>query len=189
MIRVLALDLSLTRSGYALADGTHGVLAPPFGAEAPMARLRWIRGSVDRLVTMQRPNVVVIEGYSFNSEISRAHAAGELGGVIRLLLFESTIPFAEVPPASLKMFATGNGGVKKDAVLVAAVQQLGYTGHDNNESDALWLRQMALAKYEPSKPPTFQLEPERRKGSKSLATQRARALEGVQWPALELAVR
>lgn len=191
MIRILALDLSLTRTGYALADGTHGVLLPPYGPSAPIARLGWIRDSVKRLVILSRPDIVCIEGYSYGSQqegaFTRAFATGELGGVVRLQLFDLKVSWVDVSPSSLKLFATGFGLAKKDAMIVAAVRELGYTGHDSNEADALWLRQMALAKYEPAPPPTFQLENEPRKGSKSLASQRKKALLGVEWP--EVGVR
>ena len=73
---------------------------------------------------------------------------GELGGVMRLLFFDLGIPFVEVPPSNLKQYATGKGNGPKDGVVVAAAHRLNYRGADNNEVDALFLLQMALAFYD-----------------------------------------
>jgi crossover junction endodeoxyribonuclease RuvC len=178
MIRVLALDLSLTGTGYALAGGANGVLK---NDKRGMARLDWIEQSIMGLARMQRTQLVVIESYSFNSEMSRAHALGELGGVIRLAFYRAGIPYVDVPPASLKLFACNAGNAKKDQVLAAAREQLGYTGRSNDEADALWLREMALAHYHPE-PNAFTLEVQRGKKVRTLAAARSEAIAAVEWP-------
>lgn len=148
---VTALDLSLTATGWAtshaiMSDQSSGVLSPPKLPNS-IARLRWIRAAVIERVAMS--NLVVIEGYAFG-RIQQAHHLGELGGVIRVALADRGMPFVEIPPASLKLFATGKGNAKKDEVLAAAIRKLGYAGHDHNEADAIWLLKMAQAHYSPS---------------------------------------
>lgn len=181
-MKLFALDLSLTCTGYALSDGTVGRLRCPESVGTSVKRLKWIRDQVVGLAKAQRTELGVLEGYSFASEHSRAHALGELGGVVRLGLFEAGITFAVVPPSSLKQYATGNGGAKKDAVTAEAIRQLGYQGSSNDEADALWLREMAIARY--SAKYDASAVPNKRKND-TLDVIRRRALAGVEWPVIQ----
>lgn len=144
-MNILSLDLSLVRSGFVRPEGTAGVIVPPKCADRGMPRLRHIRNSVrDMLGGVE---LVVIEGYSFGS-MNKREALGELGGVVRLMLFEARVRYIDVPPSSLKQYATGKGNAAKELVLVEAVKRLGYTGSDNNVADAMWLRAMALDAFD-----------------------------------------
>ena len=137
---VVGLDLSLTATGGADDLGQPFTLAPRLrGCE----RLSWIRDNVLTYLT-PAPDLVVIEGYSFSSRNSHAHALGELGGVIRLALHEAGIAYVDVPPSSLKKYATGKGNANKGEMLAAAIRRLDYQSASDNEADALWLRAMGL---------------------------------------------
>ena len=176
-MKILALDLSLTATGFATTypvfndadrvqrDVHSGTIEPR--RMSGMPRLRYIR---DLVLSLARDaDVVVLEGYAFGVQRQAgARAIGELGGVVRLALFEAERPVAEVPPASLKLFACGAGNAAKDAMLASAIRQLGYEGHDHNVSDALFLLAMGRCAYGLDVP--------------SNAHQR-RALEKIQWPA------
>lgn len=134
---VVGVDLSLTATGVADALGAHTFRSACSG---------WER--VDELLTFvwrltRACDLIVIEGYSFGSRASQAHALGELGGIVRFELWKDEDAYADVPPTVLKKFATGKGNAPKDAVLVAAVRA-GFDGDDNNAADAWWLRQMGL---------------------------------------------
>jgi len=140
-VNVLALDMSLTATGYAGPDGS-GVLSPPVEVGKGVERLRWIR---DRVLSLaDSAGIVVIEGYSFASRGRAIVSIGELGGVIRLALHEAGVPVVEVPPSCRAKYACGRGNGSKNEVLAEAIRRLGYDGHDHNEADALWLRAMAL---------------------------------------------
>jgi crossover junction endodeoxyribonuclease RuvC len=54
-------------------------------------------------------DLVVIEGYSFGSQGRAVFDIAEPGAGVRFLLYRLGIPFADVPPATLKKFATGKG--------------------------------------------------------------------------------
>lgn len=140
----MGLDLSLTATGVALPDGTTRLVKPPVCCNRGMRRLRWIREKILGMVYANQVTHVAVEAYSFGSRNSHAHALGELGGVVRLALAEAGIPYIDVPPSSLKKYATGKGNATKELVLVHAVRRLGYPGSDNNEADALWLRAAGL---------------------------------------------
>ena len=167
-MKIVALDLSLTRSGFATSEDYSGVLRPPKGYDAGMLRLGWIREAV--LAIAEDADLVVVEGYSYGSKGRAVVNIGELGGVIRLAFYDAGIPYVEVPPSSLKRFATGKGNADKDSVLAAAIRRLDYDGHYHDEADALFLLEMARTHYDlPCTPmPKAHID----------------ALDGVRWPEL-----
>lgn len=142
-MRVVGVDLSLTSTGIAFANGeTRTIKVPADG----MARLSSIRSHLMAYVEVFGADLVVIEGYSYGSPNRAAHL-GELGGVIRLALYERRVRYVDVPPAVLKKYATGKGNAGKNEMLTEAVRRLGYTGSSDDEADALWLRAAALEHY------------------------------------------
>jgi hypothetical protein len=91
---VVGLDLSLTETG--VSCGKHGelVIKPKLkGVE----RLWQIEKEVFKHT--HHADLVVIEGYSFGSKGRAIFNIGELGGVIRLMLYKGNHNFIEVPPA------------------------------------------------------------------------------------------
>ena len=79
---------------------------------------------------------VAMEGYSYDST-SRHFDLGEVGGVIKLLLYEQVIPLVIVAPVALKKFATGNIRASKEDMCLAACV------HDDNQADAFFLATIA----------------------------------------------
>lgn len=140
VIRILALDLSLTSTGYATPDGEPGTLPTRLLGEA---RLSWIRDQVLELEHDHQAELIAIEGYAYGRP-NQAHQVGELGGVVRCALHDAGIAFVEVPPLTVKKYATGNGGAGKDEVLAEAIRRLDYQGSSKDEADALWLRACVL---------------------------------------------
>lgn len=128
-MRVMGLDLSLAAPGIAVVD-------PP---GPPMGRLVKVRPTLrgaERLVEIAhtvrasaaefKPDLVAIEGYSFGSRIaSHAHAIGELGGVVRYLLYLDGHAVVEVPPAKWRKQLFGRGNLPKDQVRVEALKRYG----------------------------------------------------------------
>lgn len=158
---VLGVDLSLTATGVADADGASVISHK--GEGIVRARLigedvlGWARGK--RLVVteafgrLQGPAVFVIE----------------LHGIVKYLLDLEGIALAVVPIPTLKKFATGHGTAGKGEMLAAAIRRHGFEGFDDNAVDAFWLRQMGLAWIEKRTTPAYQAE----------------ALTKVSWPRLE----
>lgn len=97
---------------------------------------------------------VVVEGYSFASRNSQAHSIGELGGCIRMTLWECNIPYVEVPPTCRAKFATGKGNSGKTEVISAISSKTGlvFSGAGaDDECDAWILEQMGLTHIGESK--------------------------------------
>lgn len=139
---VVGLDLSLTATGIAHPDGTTTTIRT---RTRGMERLGVIAaGILEAVETADTDPFVCIEGYSFGSRASQAHALGELGGVVRWSLWSTGVTYLDVPPSTLKTYATGKGNAGKVDVIVAARDRLGYTGTDDNEADSLWLRCIGL---------------------------------------------
>lgn len=152
-MRFMALDLSLTATGVAMAqtdpiDFTTSTIKTPSSSRGA-ARLHRILVALGGIVKTMDPHLVLLEGYAYG-RTNQAHQLGELGGVVRLWLYEKKIPYVVVPPAVLKGIATGRGGGKnagKDNVMAEAIRRLGYQGADNNQADAAWLVTLALVRY------------------------------------------
>ena len=142
MKRIIGLDLSLTATGIATPDLV-GTIKSKFRGPRRLVEIR-----ADILEHCTRDDIAVIEGYAFGRHNQAAHL-GELGGVVRVALYEAGVRILTVPPASLKRYATGKGNASKEDVLAAAIRRLGYQGSSTDEADALWLRQIGLAKYAP----------------------------------------
>ena len=137
---VIGLDLSLTATGVACDHNCSKATTNLRGCE----RLIFVRDYVADLTHKHLLPFVVIEGFSFGSNNRSAREIGGLGWVVRVMLHETQVPWIEVPPATLKKYATGKGNVGKVEMVVSARERLGYEGHDDNEADALWLRAIGL---------------------------------------------
>lgn len=146
---IAGMDASTARLGYAASNGDLRSVVPTAGAEDIARRLSQIAGGVEYAVRHfpPLPALVVIEGYALGApgRLSLVRLA-ELGGVLRLRLFELAIAFVEVSPSTLKRFATGKGNATKDEMLSAANDELSDPAN-HDEADAFWLRMLGRAVY------------------------------------------
>lgn len=140
----MGLDLSLTSTGYSISGKTGTISVKSKGPE----RLYDIREDIRNIIHTNSIQLVVVEGYAFSARNSQSHKIGELGGVIRLLMYEMNVPFVEVPPTSRAKFATGKGNAAKSEVISSISARTGITwsgsGADD-ECDAWVLEQMGRA--------------------------------------------
>jgi Holliday junction resolvasome RuvABC endonuclease subunit len=141
---VTGLDLSLTATGVALPNGVTRTLATRAGDGD--RRLSVIANTLYDLLSgseaWNTAEIVVIEDLP-----AHARAAGITGmvhGAVRVLLIEAAVPYALVPPASLKKYATGRGNATKADMRMALYQRAGLDLRDDNQVDAWWLRTMGL---------------------------------------------
>lgn len=169
-VNVVGLDLSLTSTGVCTKFGPTTI---PGGTLRDERRLVWIRDAI--LGHTDLANLVVIEGYAFGAGghgQAGVRGIAELGGVVRVALYEAGLPFVVVAPATLKKYATGKGNAPKDQVLVQAVKRSGMEFRSSDEADAWWLWAMAKDHY-------GELLIEMPKEHRA-------ALDKVDWPVLEL---
>lgn len=144
-MKLMGLDISLTSTGMSI-DGRTSTISTKFrGAE----RLSIVSYEVAHTCFTEQVDCVILEGYSFASKNSHAHSIGELGGCIRMRLWEAGVPFVEVPPTSRAKFATGKGNAGKTEVISAISSKTGlvFSGAGaDDECDAWILEQMGLSK-------------------------------------------
>lgn len=144
--RVIGLDLSLTATGIApWIDGM-----PTFTVRTATAdgdqRLRRIavdaRTEAYDHLKSEPIELAVIE--DLPTHANSAGITGMVHGAVRCVLMDLYVPYALVPPASLKKYATGRGNATKADMRVALLQRTGMDLRDDNQVDAWWLRAMGL---------------------------------------------
>lgn len=143
MPTIVGLDLSLLSTGYACGQQQLTISTTHTGP----ARLNYISQEIASLLVELEDPAVVVEGYSFASRNSQAHSIGELGGVVRLTLWNLEIPYVEVPPTCRAKFATGRGNAGKTEVMSAVSARTGiiWAGKGaDDRCDAFILEEMGL---------------------------------------------
>lgn len=88
---------------------------------------------------------VCIEGYGFGCRGNSIFNLGELGGILRVLLYEEGYGYINVPPTSLKKFITKSGNAKKEVMLEQVFRRWGVGSEvlrDDDQVDAF-----SLAKF------------------------------------------
>lgn len=147
---IIGIDPSLTSTGICVMDD-HGQVLQSTALSSKnygVKRLNDFREKLGNLFYPYKKNghelFVAIEGYSFASN-TQGIALGELGGMMRLYMFESGINYIEVPPTVVKKFATGKGNSDKIAMGVALQKQYGLEYPTSDQTDAHFLALIGLA--------------------------------------------
>lgn len=146
-MNILAIDPSLTSTGYAYQTGGDAIQVGTIRAKNMngVERLQFIKEEVNTLISLVKPEVVSYEGYAMSRFANRAFDLGELGGVLKLLVFGYRIPILLVPPTCLKLYATGKGNADKGQVMVAMAKVRRRLFSCDDEADAYALLQLGLA--------------------------------------------
>lgn len=165
-MRILAIDPSLNGTGLCYPDGTTRN-APKTDLKGPL-RLWRLRQDLRDTLDSARPDLVVLEDYSYGSKGSSVFQIAEWGGVLRLTLHEMGFPVAFVPPTSLKAWATGKGNANKATMVSEITKRSGQTFATDDQADAWGLWAMASQHYGQ---PVIKMPQEREK-----------ALAKIQWP-------
>lgn len=171
-MKIIGLDLSLTRTGIALPDGQLRSLTPKAGASERARRLHEIVSRLDCWIAVTHPELAVIEDYFVGRNVQTALRLGELGGVIRTRLFEHGIRYIDLNTKTLKQYATGNGEASKDDMLGAALGD-GVDPANHDEADAHWLRRVGVHAFDSVEPKYLRVE---------LHDVRLRLLADLRWP-------
>ncbi len=140
----LGVDQSLNATGVCVLDDTRVVelrtLAFKVGGASDV-KLLGIRNAL--LPLLLGVKFGALEGYAYDS-IHRAFDLGEVAGTVKLTLVEHSVGYVVVPPATLKLFATGASSAEKDD-MIAAAKALGADPADDNQADAFHLAHLARA--------------------------------------------
>lgn len=172
-LRIAGLDLSITSTGFCRTDGETGLIQPK--QSDGDHRLIIIRDIV--LTQVGDADLVVVEDDRSGLKGAAANALLHLQGTVRSALMDCGIPYAVVPPPTLKMFATGSGSATKADMAIAALKRAGREFEKDkagDQCDSWWLRCAGLEHYKATVLP-FDL-PQRQKD----------ALKKVSWPSIPL---
>ncbi|QIG66700.1 crossover junction endodeoxyribonuclease protein [Rhizobium phage RHph_TM16] len=91
-----------------------------------------------------KPDIICIEYYGLNLKNRTAIIPlVTLGGVMRYLMRRAGYQWLEPTPSELKIFATGNGGTKKEG-MVKAAGDMGYEAKTDDMADAFFLSLVGL---------------------------------------------
>jgi Holliday junction resolvasome RuvABC endonuclease subunit len=122
----------------------HFIVTKPVDFQNRQARLVRIRTLLRVALIAAGPvRLAAVEGYSMGSKAGQLAQLGELGGMVRLELWERGIPFLDVSPSSLKSFVTGKGNAPKEIMLREVFRKWQYEAEDNNRGDAYGLAKFA----------------------------------------------
>ena len=146
-MKVIGLDLSLSSTGVACSLGwTQRIRIGPRAAiggrpeEQTFARLREIRDKV--LFHVGFADLVVVEGLAVASTTGQHLTRAGLWHLV-MEKVDREFAWAQVPPATLKKYATGKGNAGKDEVLAAVIKRFpDVEVRGNDEADALVLAAM-----------------------------------------------
>ncbi len=134
---IVGLDLSLTSTGWAVGDETGTFQSKKKDPE----RMIEIKSNIVVELSPYETPVVVMEGFSFGSRQTHAHALGGLGWIVRAELYERDIPYIVVPPTVLKKYATGKGNASKNEVVssVSAKTGIVWSGSGSDDRCDAWV--------------------------------------------------
>lgn len=139
---VLGLDVS-TSTGWALSGPgilQYGSWKTPPQEGNRFERWDYYAKNLTEMLIVEDPDFAVIEGYGYANRFTLVPLV-EIGSLLREVLTRYNVPWVEVPPTTLKAYATGSGSAKKKHMLKAAETLLGVTTKDHDACDALWLAQ------------------------------------------------
>jgi hypothetical protein len=146
MSSVIGIDLSLTATGVANSrDGRFTIKTAADGdsVENRLTRIEDIAAAISNYA--QGCDLAVIEGPSYGQrQQAGEHLRAGLWWLTVAALVGPCPNIIEVPPATLKKFATGKGNATKPDMRMALFQRTGLDLRDDNQVDACWLRELGL---------------------------------------------
>jgi crossover junction endodeoxyribonuclease RuvC len=140
---IVGLDLSLTSTGVAICTSeTEEVYTLKKSKHTGVKRLIELRETIREIVT--DADMVVVENYAFGAR-NQAHQAGELGGVVKVMLHEMGKKWILVAPTQLKKFVAGGGRRTKELIIMQVYKRWGVECFTSDEADAFTLAKIGQA--------------------------------------------
>lgn len=159
-IEVIGLDMSLTGSGWCSIDPSIDLIeygritTEPGQFPTRRARVMYIAGKIKHILIRAplKMSVVFIEDYAFSKKTTNIVQLGELGMVIRQLVYSITkFDAIEIHNCSLKKYITGSGQGKKEDLKLASYKKFNvkygvdFQGKSNDECDAFCIAAMGVS--------------------------------------------
>jgi len=144
-LTVIGIDQALRNVGFCINNLRAAQLTGMVFKEHKLRgaeRLSSLRRRIISFVKGFHPDLVALEGYAYDAE-NRLADLGEIGGVLRVELFDLGIPHIIVPPTTLKQFVTGTGAASKEKMMKFVQERYNYTTDNDNIADAVGLAKFA----------------------------------------------
>lgn len=143
-MKIAGLDLSLTGTALcAVSEGFTVEATYSPNVDPKMEMVRRLQKLADNIVAATYDfNIVFIEGFSFASKGRSVVDIAGLGWMVRTRMYDTEVPYFDVPPTTLKMFITGKGNSNKEVMLEKVYRKYGIGSEqlkNNNEVDAFAL--------------------------------------------------
>lgn len=137
---VLGVDPSLTSTGFAYETeaGLKTGRITPEHLRGPK-RLFYVRLMLSKVIDQVAPTLVVMEGYAMGARGNNMFDIGELGGVLKTMIWERGIDSMLVPPTVMKSVIALNGRAEKQQISAALRVRFGITVRQHDEADAVGL--------------------------------------------------
>lgn len=138
--RVLGIDPSLNSTGYAYRTNTGlttGRLEP--GKLRGPWRLNYMRLQLEKIIDRAQPTLVVYEDYAMGARGNNMFHIGELGGVLKTLVWDKGIDCLEVSPTMMKSIIARSGRAEKQDIINALKARFGLVVSNHDEADAAGL--------------------------------------------------
>lgn len=106
-----------------------------------MVRLGLIEKELRRILAVRRCDKIILEGYAIH-HVSSVVSVVSCGTVVRQVLYSLGYPWLEVPPTTLKKWASGKGNAKKADMAIAVKDRWGYSSPSDDIIDAVALARL-----------------------------------------------
>jgi crossover junction endodeoxyribonuclease RuvC len=157
-MRYVGIDPS-TKTGLAIIDKQGNVINTQDVTTKVKEDPQRFSDIAEKIMDELEPNdVITIEGFSYGSKGKGVSFQYGLGWIIRHTLLERGYKYTEVPPTSVKKFATGKGNTKKDEMVLPIFKKWGFEHTSDNVRDAFVLAQMAKGIYDSTNLTEYQKE-------------------------------
>lgn len=142
---ILALDLSLRQTGFAIIDNdkivSSSLIKSPVNLRG-IKRLDFILQQI--ILLLENIEFVAIEDYAYSAYGSLTNLA-ELCGVVKYYLYKIEKPFLLISTTSLKKFVIGKGNASKATMMPAIFKKYKIETRSTDEADAIGLAKLAYA--------------------------------------------
>lgn len=140
-MKVVGIDQSLNGTGFAYRDGDAvmtGRVDPKKLRGIP--RLSYIKRTITEVLDYAHPDIAVMEEYAFSGGGGgRVFHIGEIGGVLKILLWERGIDVIIVGNKTMKRFIAGKGNAEKPEMVAAIKNRFGLIVDSHDEADGCGL--------------------------------------------------
>lgn len=138
--KVLGLDTSLSSTGYAYQSaGKLNTGRVTTDKLRGLHRLVYLRNQIEKIISASCPTLIVYEDYAMGARGNNMFHIGELGGVLKTLIWEKGIDLLLIPPTTMKSVIAGSGRADKIEIIKALKNRFDLSVNQHDEADATGL--------------------------------------------------